>query len=74
VATATFDVDDLIDDAKYENVNNFTRTITGLISFSTEIAPNAFSGPANVYFNVFTDDPGVPYCIPASILIWIHKG
>jgi len=74
VATACFDIDDLIEDAKYEDNPDFSRTVPVIEEVSFKIASNAFSGPADVYFNVFTDDPGVPYCLPAGIQIWLHKG
>jgi hypothetical protein len=74
VASARFIIDELIEDADYENTVDFVRTIEGLISFSATIKPNAFSGPAHVYFNIFTNEPGVPYCPQTEVLIWMRKG
>jgi len=74
VAYAKFDVDDLIEDAPYINTVDFERTIEGLITFGATIKLSAFSGPAHVSFNVFTDEPGVPYCPQSEILIMIRKG
>jgi hypothetical protein len=74
VATSKFNVNDLIKDAPYENRVDFERTIEDLISFGATIKHNAFSGPAHVCFNVFTNDPGLPYCPQTEVLVWIYKG